>query len=506
MIKHISKEWIAIISLAFFKLLIHLLTNTNYELHRDAFLYYSLGEHLDWGYLSVPPFIALLSKVSVFLFGKTVFALRFFPAIVGTISVIIIAKIVKALNGGIWAIVIAILVFILSPAFLRSNTLFQPVSFNQFFWLLSAYLIIQLLKTGNPKLWISIFTVFGIAFLNKYSITFFIISFFLALLITKHRKLFLSKYFIIGCAIGTIIILPNLMWQYNHNWPVIGHMEELQGSQLVNVSIVGFVIDQLMMNLPGLVVWMIGLITFLFFKAESKYRVIAFIYLFTLLIIIYFRGKSYYTLGLYLILFAIGGYSVDKYLKPYAKYGIIALVVVLSLPILPFSLPVYSHEKMEEYSKITAELTNRWEDGKVHNLPQDYADMIAWKELADLVINTYKELPDESKKKCSIYANEYCIAGAILFYGKDHGLPEPISFSDNFLLWAPDSINSDVFIYVNDHIGDMDWLFEKNRLAGQINNKYYRENGVKVFVCTQPKDTLSIFYARKVAESKNRYR
>ena len=161
---------------------------------------------------------------------------------------------------------------------------------------------------------------------------------------------------------------------------------------------------------------------------------------------------------------------------------------------------------MEEYSKKTAEFTNRWEDGKVHNLPQDYADMIAWKELADLVTDTYLDLPEESKKECLIFADEYCTAGAILFYGKNHGLPEPICFNDNFLLWAPDSINPDVLIYVNNHIGDVEWVFENNRLAGQINNKYYREDGVKVYICTQPNDTLPLFYAQKVAGLKNKYR
>ena len=117
--KNISKEWLIIIGLAVVKLCIHLATNTNYELHRDALLYYSLGEHLDWGYVSVPPLIGLISKVATFIFGNTVFALRFFPALIGSVSVIIIAGIVKELKGGILAIIIAALAFILSPSFLR---------------------------------------------------------------------------------------------------------------------------------------------------------------------------------------------------------------------------------------------------------------------------------------------------------------------------------------------------------------------------------------------------
>ena len=308
--KKISKEWYLIIGLAALKLIIHFSTNTNYELHRDSFLYYSLGEHLDWGYVSVPPLIAILSKLSVILFGNTTFALRFFPAIVGSISVVLIARIVQELKGGKWAIFIAVLAFMVSPSFLRSNTLFQPVSFNQFSWLLSGYLIVRLIKTGNPKLWIGIFIVFGVSFLNKYSITFFIISFLLSILLTQQRVLLKSKYFFIGGAMGILIIAPNLFWQYNNGWPLLVHMSELQKYQFVNVSKIGFIIDQLIMNFPALLIWMTGFIVFLFFKAEKQYKTLALTSLFTILMILTLGGKSYYTLGVYPIMFALGAFAI----------------------------------------------------------------------------------------------------------------------------------------------------------------------------------------------------
>jgi hypothetical protein len=506
MTKKISKEWLIITVLALFKLCIHLATNTNYELHRDALLYYSLGEHLAWGYVSVPPFIALISKFSTLIFGNTVFALRFFPAIIGSVSVIIIAKIVRELKGSTFPIVIAVLAFIFSPAFLRSNTLFQPVSFNQFFWLFSGYLIVRLLNTQNPKYWLGIFIVFGIGFLNKYSIAFFIVAFLISILLTSHRNLLISKYFFFGGLLGIIIILPNLIWQFNHNWPLLYHMAELQRYQLVNVTIIGFIIDQFMMNLPGLVIWMTGLITFLFFKSEKKFRVLAYLYLLTVLLILLFRGKSYYTLGLYTILFALGGYAVDKYFKPYFKYATIALVILISLPMLPFSLPVLSHEKIEDYSAKTAEFTNRWEDGKIYNIPQDYADMTGWKELSSIVIQQYNSLSPGERDSCLIYADNYGQAGAISFYGKKHGLPAPICFNDNFIFWAPDSIDNAPLIYVNDEVGDIDFLFNSYEKIGQVDNKYFRENGLQVYYCTHPRDTFKIFYANKAAALKNKYR
>lgn len=308
-----------------------------------------------------------------------------------------------------------------------------------------------------------------------------------------------------GGLIGIIMILPNLIWQNNHNWPLIHHMNELYRYQFVNVSKIDFILGQFIMNLPSLIVWITGLIVFLFFKDVKEYRVLSFIYLITLFMLLFSGGKSYYTLGLYPIFFALGGYAVDKYFKPVFKYFTIGFMLIISWLMLPFSIPVYSLEKVAEISKKTAPFTNRWEDGKIYNLPQDYADMIGWKDLSKMVINAYQNLPDSSKEKCVIYAEEYCTAGAILFYGKEYGLPEPICFNDNFILLAPDSINPEVFIYVNDEVGDIEWLFNDCKLVGEIDNKYFRENGEQVYVCTQPRDTLPKFYSDKVRELKEKF-
>ena len=442
--------YLPVVILMLVKLGIHFATNTNYDLHRDAFLYYALGEHLDWGYVSVPPFIALVSRISVFLFGNTVFALRFFPAVVGSFSVLLIALIVKELKGTTLAVIIAATAFILSIAF-------------------------------------------------------FMLACFTALLLTGHRKLLWSKYFLLGCVIGMVIILPNILWQYHHNWPVITHMKELQQTQLVNVSLVGFFVDQLSMNFSGLIVWLTGLIAFLFAKSEKKYRVFSFIYLITIVILILLRGKSYYSLGLYSILNAMGGYAVDKYFRPFLKYGALALVVVLSFFFMPYSLPLFSHEKMAEISEKTAAFTNRWEDGKVHNLPQDYADMTGWKDVAGMVVGAYQELSPEQQEHCMIFAENYAIAGAILFYGKAHNLPEPVSFNDNFILWAPDSADPDVLLLVNWNKGDIEPFFGSVRQAGEIDNIYFRDNGLKVYICEDPADDFPVFYAQKVASLKQKY-
>ncbi|MGH7600180.1 MAG: glycosyltransferase family 39 protein, partial [bacterium] len=194
----VSPKWLLIAGLALFKLAIHFWTNTNYELHRDTYLYLALADHPDWGYISVPPVTPMLGKLTIALFGDSAFAIGFFPALIGAFSVVVIALIVKELGGKTWAILLACTAFMLSPAFLRSNTLLQPVSFDQFSWLLSGYFIVKLVESQNPQYWIHLGILWGLAFLNKYAIVFFVLAFLLALLLTPERNMIRSKYFGIG--------------------------------------------------------------------------------------------------------------------------------------------------------------------------------------------------------------------------------------------------------------------------------------------------------------------
>ncbi|MDZ7333292.1 MAG: glycosyltransferase family 39 protein [candidate division KSB1 bacterium] len=513
MSKKLSSEWFLILALAFLKLIIHFITNTNYELHRDAYLYLAQGDHLDWSFLSVPPTTAVIGNITRFLFGDSVFSIRLFPAIIGAVSVIMIGLIIRNLGGKIWAILLGCTAFIVSPAFLRSNTLFQPVAFDAFYWLLSTYFILKLIQTQNPKFWIHLGITWGLAFLAKYNIGFLILAFGLALLFTSDRKLFLSKYFLYGSLLGLLIVLPNLVWQYNHNFPVVYHMTRLRETQLAHVRVIDFLMAQVLMNFSNLWVWLLGMAFILFFKAGKKYRVLGYTYLAVVLLYILLKGKGYYALGIYPILFAFGGVAIEKYAEgklSFLKPAILALMILTTLPLLPYSLPVLPLDKMVVYGEKSKQFGGegalRWEDGRIYPLPQDYADMTGWKELSDIVIKAYQSLSDSDKSDCVIYAENYGQAGAIKYYAEKYGLPEPVCFSESFLFWAPDSANFKTLIYVNDDTNDVSYYFTTVELVGRITDPYARESGLPVWLCRTPRNGFEQFYADKVKGIKDRFR
>jgi hypothetical protein len=288
-------------------------------------------------------------------------------------------------------------------------------------------------------------------------------------------------------------------------------MVMLREYHLVNVKMSDFMIAQLVMNLPIIFVWLPGFIYYLFHPDLKKYRIIPYIYLAVIFLMILSQGKSYYTIGLYSTLIAAGAVAFERYLnRRILVFLNLAFMIIISWMMLPFSLPVLGHQKMISYSQRAIErgidMPMKWEDGQVHALPQDYADMIGWEELGDKVIKVYQSLPSESRRNCYIYGENYGQAGAIRYHGMKQGLPEPISFHGSFIFWAPENIdNISHLIYVNDEIEELMGFFEEVEMIKGITNPYSRENGLKIYLCRNPNEDFKILYKNRIQEEREKF-
>ena len=505
------RTWLLILFFASVNLLVHGLTYDNFELHRDAYLYYAQSEHLAWGYVAVPPAVAVIGKTATMIFGNTVFGLRFFPALIGSVNLLIIGLAVRELGGRKTAIILASFAYLLSPAYLHVNAMFQPVAFNHFFWLLSAYLILVMVKRNKPKMWIWIGIVFGLAFLNKYSILFFMAAFALSLLFSAQRTLYISRYFILSVALGLAIIFPNLLWQYQHNWPVMYHMAELRETQLAHVHYSDFLFDQLLMNAHALLIWTGALVILLFYRKEKQFRLFGVIYLFIVLLLITGSGKSYYTLGIYPVLFIFGAYFTEKYITRFLLPVTLILVAGMFAG-LYFSLP-FDGIPITTFEKTLDKGAFRWEDGQYYDLPQDMADMTGWKEIGETVAVIYAGMERKDRENCAVFCDHYGQAGAVMFYGKKAGVPQPVSFNGSFVFWSPERLAADRVIYIaypGDYREDLDTLltswFENIELLHTVNNPWFRENGTRIYLCFKPKEETRLRYHTEMMEAKGRYR
>jgi hypothetical protein len=172
-------------------------------------------------------------------------------------------------------------------------------------------------------------------------------------------------------------------------------------------------------------------------------------------------------------------------------------------------LPVLRKEPMGKYcslfSRYITAAPMRSENNSYYPVPQDYMDMTGWHELAALVSKAYKSLDANQQRDCIIFTNNYGQAGAIDFYGKQYNLPDPICLNDSYLFWAPDSLTASNIIVTDDQLGDIPRLFDTYSEAGEIKDYFFRENGLKVYLCQNPKPLLKEFFKKRIREHKEVY-
>src|SRR2546430_17006786 len=97
--RHARAEAALIVFFSAVALLVHLLTNGRYGYFRDELYYIACGQHLAFGYVDQPPLSILLIRLSRTLFGDSLFAIRFFPALAGAGLVALPGAIAREMGG-----------------------------------------------------------------------------------------------------------------------------------------------------------------------------------------------------------------------------------------------------------------------------------------------------------------------------------------------------------------------------------------------------------------------
>ena len=463
----------------------YLFLHPDFELQRDEYLYLDQGNHLAWGFMEVPPALSVLAHVTQWL-GNNIFWVKFWPALFGALTVLVVGKIVQLLGGGWWALSLASTCFIFS-AYLRLNLLFQPNSLDVLAWTVCFYFILCYIQHNQGK-YLILFGLFtGIGLSNKYTAGFLLIGTLGALLFTPERKIYGRKEFYLAGMLAFGLILPNIYWQYQHHFPFFQHMQELKETQLEHVKLSEFLADQIILCISAILVWPVGL-SALFFSGWGKpYRLVGFIFLLVMFMFIYLQGKSYYTLGLYPVLIATGSVFWERITKSgwqtWLRPVLLIIPICIIIPVIPILFPILSPEATAAYAGKFKNLgILRWEDGKDHDLPQDFADMLGWRELTYKVQQTYLLLPEEERSHTLILCDNYGQAGAINYYAGPN-LPKAHSREASYLLWMPHPLTFKNLILVGDIPDAEDQKhFKKIQTTGTVTSSLAREKGTTILL------------------------
>ena len=185
-----------------------------------------------------------------------------------------------------------------------------------------------------------------------------------------------------------------------------------------------------------------------------------------------------------------GSVYIEKLISVKWKIIVVPLLIGINLVICILSsklvLPLLSPEEIRGKSLLFEKMgLLRWEDGKNHDLPQDYADMLGWHEMADKALIAYKMIPENELESTLVFCDNYGQTGALNYYNRSK-MKEAYSFATDYIFWLP-------------HLTTIRNII----LVGVVENEYAREKGTGVYLITGAIPALTdIFY--KLAEERKK--
>lgn len=485
-----SSDTALLVYIALATVVVHVITGNRYGFQRDELATLEDARHLAWGYPAYPPMTPFFGRISLTLFGTSLIGFRLFAAIAEAVAVVLTGLMARELGGRRGAQLVAAMAAV--PFCLGGGALMQYVSFDYVCWVLTAYFIVRLLKSEDPRWWVAIGTSIGFGMLSKYTMGFFVLSIVAGLLLTDARRHLKSKWLWLGVAASVLVFLPNLVWQVQHHFVSLDFLRHIHARDVRQGRTRNFLPEQLELTALRLPLALAGLYFYFFYPAGKRYRMLGWMYVITLVLFVIAKGRSYYMAPGYPMLYAAGAVWGEHWLETMQRGRAMAIrtavwaaltvdVIVTAALWLP-----------------TAPVNSRW--WKVSSALQgDYREEIGWPELVQEVARIRDSLSPQERTHLGILGANYGEAGAVNLYGSQYGLPRAISGVNSFWQRGYGDPAPQTLIVIGLDREFVDENFGSCRLAGHTWNQYGVKNEETVdhpdiFVCGPPKQGWPEFW------------
>src|SRR5215470_4438498 len=404
-----SSDTAILVGLALATVIVHVLTGGWYGFHRDELATLDDSRHLAWGFVAYPPVTPFFGRLSLGLFGTSLAGFRFFAALAEAVAVLLTGLMARELGGGRFAQLVAAAAAV--PFCLGGGALMQYVSFDYLFWVLTAYFVIRLLKSDDPRWWPAIGASIGLGMLTKYTMGVFALAVAVGVVLTSVRRHLKSKWLWYGVGLSLLIFLPNLLWQAQHHFVSLDFLKHIHERDVRIGRTKDFLPDQLKFTLLGFPLWLAGLYFYLVSPKGSRFRMLGWMYVVPLVLFAVLKARGYYLGAAYPMLYAAGSVLGEQWLVATRRSWAVVIRALAWTALLVdiaffgvFLLPVGS-------------VNSAWWKA-ANEIQGDYREELGWEELTQTTAQIRDGLPVEDRAHLGILAGNYGEAGAINLYGE----------------------------------------------------------------------------------------
>lgn len=417
--------------------LVHFALNGRYGFFRDELYFIACGRHLAWGYVDQPPLVAVMARLGELLGGGSLWGFRVPANAAAAACVVLTGLLVARLGGGRFAVALAATLVALAPDMLVRGHLLTMNAFEPVLWLATVYVLAGMVSEQNARPWPLVGLLVGVALLNKYSAVFLVAGLVVGLLLTPQRTLLRSPRFVLAVALAALLVLPNVLWQAAHGWPMLELLRNGQLHKNAPFALGGFLSQQvLMLGPPAVLTSLVGAVWLLRASPARPFRALALGLLTAELLFVLGKAKPYYPTALFPPLIAAGAVLLGHVLATLGRATALTLALVPGLVLAPLAVPVLSPQDFIAYQAALGLRPKPLERKKPGVLPQHYADQFGWEALVAIVSQAWAQLSPEARAHTGLYVQNYGEAGALDFFGRREGLPPALSGHNQYWLWG----------------------------------------------------------------------
>jgi 4-amino-4-deoxy-L-arabinose transferase-like glycosyltransferase len=471
---------------------LHLAALTKYGFFRDELYFIVCGRHPAFGYVDQPPLVPLLAAASQSA-GESLWLLRIGPALFHCGAVLAACAVARLLGGGRGAQVLAGLAAGTSPLLLGVTATLNTTALEPLTWTAIAYAALRAVLRNEPRWWVGAGIAAGVSLENKYGLAFLLVALVAGLAVAGPRTTFGRREFWLGAALACALAAPSLIWQTLHGWPFLELLHAGANGKNVVVPPAAWLAGQvLIVSPPFAPLWIAGI---LLLTLQARVRFLGLGVLFVFAAFIALHAKDYYLAGVYPLLFAAGGVALERGARNAALRTTYALTATAAtLVFAPLALPLLPEPAFIAYAAAMQRIVHVGVPASEHHqaarLPQTFADMHGWRELADRVAVVERSLSPADRASAAIFAQNYGEAAAVDVFG-DHALPV-ISGHNNYYLWGPRGSHP-VLIVVGGTQRVYERIFRDVRQAETVRSRYAMpyENDLPIFVARDPRADIA---------------
>jgi hypothetical protein len=371
---------------------------------------------------------------------------------------------------------------------------------------------------GGRRRWLGLGMILGLALLTKFTALVLGAGILVGLLATPGRRWLATPWPWLAAALALLVGSPSLIGQAVLGWPFLGQYQDLAASQLARVTPASFALEQLLLVGPIVLLAAAGAVAVLVRPGgagrlmrpgeglrvrpgdagltvssgdagllvrpgdaglplrprDTGLRVVVWSTTASFVVMMLASGKAYYIAPIWPALLGITLGRTDAWLGArraglqatghglrgrveagLARGTLWVLVAGWGALTVPLGLPFLPPEPMARYAARLGAGATTTNVGDRLALPQDYADMLGWDELAAATEAVWRGLPPEDRRRAVIIATNYGRAGAIDWFSGDD-VPPVVAPIGSYWFFGPGDLPGEVAVVVGDEAAELE--------------------------------------------------